>query len=173
MALPVNSQQGPQLLGNLVQVQPVARPAVVNHYNIQPVIDVYASTQDRDLGGVAAATDQIIKRHSMATCRAAPNRASRPGEHHAFVVRRAGRRTAGRDRAGLSADRDQFSVVARSLHHHLCTAGSAGGNLLVPAADPHDSERAVADGRGDVHGRGDRELDSDGQLCARADGRGQ
>jgi multidrug efflux pump subunit AcrB len=33
----------------------------VNHYNVQPVIDVYASTQDRDLGGVAAATDKIIK----------------------------------------------------------------------------------------------------------------
>jgi multidrug efflux pump subunit AcrB len=61
MALPVNSQQGSQLLGNLVQLQPVARPAVVNHYNVQPVIDVYASTQDRDLGGVAAETDKIIK----------------------------------------------------------------------------------------------------------------
>jgi CzcA family heavy metal efflux pump len=61
MALPVNSQQGSQVLGNLVQLQPVARPAVVNHYNVQPVIDVYASTQDRDLGGVAAATDKIIK----------------------------------------------------------------------------------------------------------------
>jgi CzcA family heavy metal efflux pump len=61
MALPVNAQQGPQVLGNLVQLRPVARPAVVNHYNVQPVIDVYASTQDRDLGGVAAATDQIIK----------------------------------------------------------------------------------------------------------------
>ncbi len=61
MALPVNSQQGSQVLGNLAQLQPVARPAVVNHYNVQPVIDVYASTQDRDLGGVAAATDQIIK----------------------------------------------------------------------------------------------------------------
>jgi CzcA family heavy metal efflux pump len=61
MAVPVDSQQGAQLLGNLVQVQPVARPAVVNHWNVQPVIDVYASTQDRDLGAVAAATDQIIK----------------------------------------------------------------------------------------------------------------
>ncbi len=61
MALPVNSQQGSQLLGNLVQLQPIVRPAVVNHYNVQPVIDVYASTQDRDLGGVAAATDRIIQ----------------------------------------------------------------------------------------------------------------
>jgi multidrug efflux pump subunit AcrB len=61
MAVPVNSPQGSQLLGNLVQVQPVSRPAVVNHYNVQPVIDVYASTQDRDLGAVAAASDKIIK----------------------------------------------------------------------------------------------------------------
>ncbi|MGA3127653.1 MAG: efflux RND transporter permease subunit [Candidatus Korobacteraceae bacterium] len=61
LAVPVNSQQGPQVLGNLVQVRPAARPAVVNHYDVQPVIDVYASTQDRDLGGVAAATDRIIK----------------------------------------------------------------------------------------------------------------
>ncbi len=61
MAVPVDSAQGSQLLGNLVQIQPVARPAVVNHYAVQPVIDVYASTQDRDLGGVAAATDKIIK----------------------------------------------------------------------------------------------------------------
>ncbi len=44
----------PQVLGNLVQLTPMARPAVVNHYNVQPVIDVYASTQGRDLGGVAS-----------------------------------------------------------------------------------------------------------------------
>jgi multidrug efflux pump subunit AcrB len=61
MAVPVDSPQGSQLLGNLVQVQPVTRPAVVNHYTVQPVIDVYASTQDRDLGAVAAATDKIIQ----------------------------------------------------------------------------------------------------------------
>ncbi len=61
MTVPVNSQQGPQVIGNLVQLSPVSRPAVVNHYGIQPVIDVYASTQGRDLGGVAKATDKIIK----------------------------------------------------------------------------------------------------------------
>jgi CzcA family heavy metal efflux pump len=61
MAIPVISQQGPQLLSNLVQVAPVARPATVNHYNVQPVIDVYASTQDRDLGAVAADTNKVLK----------------------------------------------------------------------------------------------------------------
>ncbi len=61
MDIPVTSQQGPQLLSNLVQVNPVARPASVSHYNVQPVIDVYASTQDRDLGAVAAETDKVLK----------------------------------------------------------------------------------------------------------------
>ncbi|HEY1676895.1 MAG TPA: efflux RND transporter permease subunit [Candidatus Sulfotelmatobacter sp.] len=59
--IPVVSQQGPQLMGNLVQLSPTVRPATVNHYNVQPVIDVYASTQDRDLGAVAADTDKMLK----------------------------------------------------------------------------------------------------------------
>ena len=61
MGIPVVSQQGPQLMGNLVQVSPTVRPATVNHYDVQPVIDVYASTQDRDLGSVAADTNKVLK----------------------------------------------------------------------------------------------------------------
>src|SRR5579871_3908503 len=61
MNIPVSSQQGPQLMSNLVQVYPVARPATVNHYNVQNVIDVYASTQDRDLGAVATDTNKVLK----------------------------------------------------------------------------------------------------------------
>jgi multidrug efflux pump subunit AcrB len=59
--IPVTSLQGPQLMGNLVQLTPTTRAASVNHYNIQSVVDVYASTQDRDLGAVAAETDKIVK----------------------------------------------------------------------------------------------------------------
>jgi multidrug efflux pump subunit AcrB len=61
MNIPVVSQQGPQLMGNLVQVSPAVRPATVNHYNVQPIIDVFASTQDRDLGAVAADTQKVLK----------------------------------------------------------------------------------------------------------------
>jgi multidrug efflux pump subunit AcrB len=50
-----------QVLANLAQISPVARPAVVNHYNVQPVIDVYASTQGRDLGGVASDIMKALK----------------------------------------------------------------------------------------------------------------
>jgi len=63
MNTPVNSAsaQSSQVLGNLAQLTPVARPAVVNHYNVQPVIDVYASTQGRDLGGVASDVMKALK----------------------------------------------------------------------------------------------------------------
>jgi CzcA family heavy metal efflux pump len=52
---------GEQVLGNLAQLSPAARPAVVSHYNVQPVIDVYASTQSRDLGGVASDIMKALK----------------------------------------------------------------------------------------------------------------
>jgi multidrug efflux pump subunit AcrB len=56
-----------QVLGNLVQLSPAARPAVVNHYNVQTVMDVYASTQDRDLGAVASDTMKVLEpfRHNL------------------------------------------------------------------------------------------------------------
>src|SRR5262249_61915547 len=35
-------------------------PAVVSHYNVQPVIDIFGSVQGRDLGGVAGDIMPII-----------------------------------------------------------------------------------------------------------------
>jgi multidrug efflux pump subunit AcrB len=61
MDIPVTSQQGTQLMGNLVQLTPAVRAATVNHWNVQPIVDVYASTQDRDLGAVAVDTDKVLK----------------------------------------------------------------------------------------------------------------
>ncbi len=50
----------PQLLGNLAHVQRRQGMAVVNHYNVQPVFDVFANVQNRDLGGVAADVDKVV-----------------------------------------------------------------------------------------------------------------
>ena len=51
----------PQLLSNLINVQPAQQMAVVSHYNIQPVIDVYVSVEGRDLGAVATQVEKIVK----------------------------------------------------------------------------------------------------------------
>jgi len=43
----------PQILANLVHTTTTAKPALVSHYNVEPMINVYAAVNDRDLGGVA------------------------------------------------------------------------------------------------------------------------
>ncbi len=48
----------PQILANLVTTSATTRPAEVSHYNSQPMINVYASVDGRDLGGVS---DEVFK----------------------------------------------------------------------------------------------------------------
>jgi len=48
------------LLVNVASVKRVFEPAVLTHYNVQPVVDVYASVQGRDLGSVAAGVRKIV-----------------------------------------------------------------------------------------------------------------
>jgi multidrug efflux pump subunit AcrB len=49
-----------QVLGNLATLSRGNEQGVVSHYNVQPVIDVYADVQGRDLGGVANAFQKIL-----------------------------------------------------------------------------------------------------------------
>jgi multidrug efflux pump subunit AcrB len=49
-----------QTLGAIADIDRVVRPAVVSQYNIQPVIQIYGTTQGRDLGAVAADVQKII-----------------------------------------------------------------------------------------------------------------
>ncbi len=50
-----------QLLNNLATFSREATPAMASQYDIQPVIDIYAGTQDRDLGGVSSDIARIVK----------------------------------------------------------------------------------------------------------------
>jgi multidrug efflux pump subunit AcrB len=50
----------PQLLGNLVQVQPGNQFALVTHYNISPVVDLLVSVEGRDLGSIARQIDKLV-----------------------------------------------------------------------------------------------------------------
>ncbi|HTL93450.1 MAG TPA: efflux RND transporter permease subunit [Steroidobacteraceae bacterium] len=51
--LPVDAPGGSQILGALATVSRAFGPAVVSHYDAQPVIDIYGAVQGRDLGAVA------------------------------------------------------------------------------------------------------------------------
>jgi CzcA family heavy metal efflux pump len=59
---PITTTNGaqPQLLSNVASIHKTATPVVVSHYNVQRVFDVYANTQNRDLGGVAQQVQKIV-----------------------------------------------------------------------------------------------------------------
>jgi multidrug efflux pump subunit AcrB len=50
----------PSLMASLVSVQRGAGMAVVSHYNVAPVIDIFGATAGRDLGGVADDINKIL-----------------------------------------------------------------------------------------------------------------
>jgi multidrug efflux pump subunit AcrB len=54
-----------QILRNVAQTSRTVSPLTVSHYNNQPVMDVFASTSQRDLGGVARDVQKIIQRASQ------------------------------------------------------------------------------------------------------------
>jgi multidrug efflux pump subunit AcrB len=60
--IPVTGQGTPNstILGNLSTMSFDDSPAVVTHYNVQPVLDLYGTVQGRDLGGVSDDIDRII-----------------------------------------------------------------------------------------------------------------
>jgi multidrug efflux pump subunit AcrB len=51
----------PQVLGGVADVQRTTSNAVVSQYNIVPMVQIYATTQGRDLGAVAADINRTLK----------------------------------------------------------------------------------------------------------------
>ena len=49
-----------ELLGNVAKVDRDLTVGVVSHFNVQPVYDIYANVQSRDLGGVAQEVQKIV-----------------------------------------------------------------------------------------------------------------
>ncbi len=60
--LPVTPASGgnSQILGGLARISRDQSSTVVTHYNILPTIDLYATTQDRDLGAVSGDVQKVI-----------------------------------------------------------------------------------------------------------------
>jgi multidrug efflux pump subunit AcrB len=60
-SVPVTAHGSAQLLGGLASITRAVGPAVVSHYNVQPVVDIYATIHGRDLGAVASDIQRILK----------------------------------------------------------------------------------------------------------------
>jgi multidrug efflux pump subunit AcrB len=49
-----------QILGAISSIKRGVGPSVESHYNVAPTVDIYATTQDRDLGAVAADIQSLV-----------------------------------------------------------------------------------------------------------------
>ena len=58
------STKDSQILGGLATIKRSTTPAVISHYAVQPVIDIYATPERRDLGSVANDIEKVISAHA-------------------------------------------------------------------------------------------------------------
>lgn len=52
-----------EFLGNIASIEHTTGVGTINHYNIQPVYDIYANVQSRDLGGVSQDVQKILDQY--------------------------------------------------------------------------------------------------------------
>ncbi len=60
---PGSSAKPVTVLANLAGIEPGTEQGTVSHYDIEPVIDVYANVVGTDLGSVTRAMEKIVKEH--------------------------------------------------------------------------------------------------------------
>ena len=58
--IPASAQDGSQIVGGLATLKRGTSPAVVSHYAVQPVLDIYAANNERDLGAVSGDIQRIL-----------------------------------------------------------------------------------------------------------------
>ena len=159
----------PGLLSNVTTVRRDSVPTNSNQANIQPVYEVYASVEGRDLGSDRGRDPEGRGRPAEEARARQHHPGGGPDPEHERRLRQSRHRAPVRGRAGLPADGRQLPELRRSARRH---AGSAGDLLRHPhhaVRHRHDAQRAVSDG---CH-HGDRrrvgELDPAGHLRPRAE----
>ena len=61
--VPVHGIGSSQILANLATIERNSEAGAIYHYNVRPVIDIYANVQGRDLGAVAAKVTDIVNQN--------------------------------------------------------------------------------------------------------------
>ena len=164
MPITTAGQGSAQLLGNLATLSRTTTPLSLNHYNVQPVLDVYASVQGTDLGSVSNAVDTIVAKYTRDALEGQHDHGARPGPEHEAVVLPDGARDRLCRPARVCPDGRELPVVAGPVHHPDGASWCARGNPLGVVRDTHDDQRSGADGLHHGYRRGDVEQHPDGHL---------
>ena len=64
--IPLSSRTAtkPEILADVATISRTTEMPVIDHYNIRRVLNIYGSTQGRDLGSVSSEIDKIVARHT-------------------------------------------------------------------------------------------------------------
>ena len=137
--MPITSatMKSPEILADVASITRSSEMAVLNHYDIRRVVDVYASVQDRDLGAVGSeitrivdANQKLLPRGSFITIRGQLSTMR-------YILYRLAGGSRFRDRSGLSIDRGEFPVLAGSFHYHHGVARRVGRHHRFPVYHSH------------------------------------
>src|SRR5262249_43777137 len=66
----IPGQTAPQLLSNLADFHRTTTPLSLNHYDVQPIFDVYAAVQGTDLGSVSKQVAKIVDKYKSQVAKA-------------------------------------------------------------------------------------------------------
>jgi multidrug efflux pump subunit AcrB len=134
-----SGQMQPQLLGNLATLERSESPVIVNHYNVQPVFDILANVQGRDLGGVADDVQRVLTEFQSKLPRGTflSMRGQVQSMNSSFLGPWRGYRLC--HCPGLPLNGRKFSILDRSLHHYHSPARRAVRDRLDTFRHRHDA----------------------------------
>ncbi len=165
--LPVSSADGTrsQVLGGIASITRSSVDALVSHQNISPVLDVYATTQDRDLGGVAAdiktvvdSDQKLVPRGSSVAIRGQVETMDTSFTGLLFGLLGAIVLIYLLLVVNFQSWRDPFVII-------MALPAAPRGNCLDAVCHPHNVVRSRPDGCHHVHGSRDREQYLGGEFC--------
>ena len=158
----------PGLLSNVATVKRSSVPTNANQANIQPVYEVYASLQDRDLGSVAKHIDQVVAELQQGAEAGQHDPGGRPDRQHEQLLRQSRHRAPVRRRLRLLAHGGELPEFRRPVRRAARPAGDLLRHRHHAVHHRHDAERAVPDGRHHGGGRRLGEFDPARHLRPRA-----
>ena len=152
-----------QLLSNLATIEHRTGPEIANHYNVQPVFDVYANIDRRDLGGVASEVEKIIANTKIPKTSQITLRGQAATMQSSFY------------RLGLGLLAAIVLVYLLMVVNFqswvdpfiILTAlpGALAGILWMLYRHANHAQCSVFDGRDHVHRGGHRQQHSNGRVC--------
>ncbi len=136
------------VLGNVASLQMVQTPTEVDHYQIQPVADVYVTPSGEDLGKLSTQISQILDTQKLPGNVRVNLRGMVKGMNDSFSQLRPG--PVSRRGSSVPDPGGAVPVLQGSIPDHARDPNGLHRRADHFASDPYHAERHVADGRFDA-----------------------